>query len=200
MKIYLSGPMSGLPDFGYPIFNNHATRLRNDGHEVINPADNFDGRTDHPAGRPAYMRLDIQHVLDSEAVAVLPGWESSAGARLEVSVARELGLAILDVETMKPVRSGDPRFHALLAELAMLHDRKQQDYGAGDDPLANVRASEDWGIPAWVGACVRLNDKVKRLQSFARKGYLANEGAEDSLQDIAVYALLALILMREKKQ
>ena len=46
---------------------------------------------------------------------------------------------------------------------------KQDDYGRGNDPFANVRASSDWGIPAWVGSMVRLNDKVKRLQSFAIK-------------------------------
>lgn len=95
--------------------------------------------------------------------------------------------------------TGDPRFHELLRELAELHDRKQQDYGRNEDPLANVRASEEWGIPAWVGAMVRLNDKVRRLQQYARRGSLANEGAEDSLRDIAVYALIALILMREKQ-
>jgi len=92
---------------------------------------------------------------------------------------------------------GDPRFHALLQELGALHDKKQQDYGTAQDPLANVRASQDWGIPPWVGSCIRLNDKVKRLQSLAKNGSLANESAEDSLKDIAVYALIALILLKE---
>ena len=93
---------------------------------------------------------------------------------------------------------GDPRLHALLAEIGELHDRKQEDYGTDTDPFANVRQSEQWGIPAWVGAMVRLNDKIKRLQNFASKGSLANEGAEDSMMDIAVYALIALILYREE--
>jgi hypothetical protein len=92
--------------------------------------------------------------------------------------------------------SGDPRFHALLAEIAELHDRKQMDYGRTADPFANVRATEEWGMPAWVGAMMRLNDKVRRLQKFAQVGSLANEGAEDSMRD-AVYALIALILYRE---
>jgi hypothetical protein len=93
--------------------------------------------------------------------------------------------------------SGDARFHALLAELAELHDRKQMDYGQTHDPFANVRATEEWGMPAWVGAMMRLNDKVRRLQKFAQVGSLANESAEDSMRDIAVYALIALILYRE---
>ena len=92
------------------------------------------------------------------------------------------------------------RFHALLAEAAALHDRKQADYGAGDDPFANVRASEDWGIPGWVGAMVRLSDKVRRLQSLAGKGHLVNEAAVDSFMDIAVYALIARVLYEQEHE
>lgn len=92
---------------------------------------------------------------------------------------------------------GDPRFHALLAEIGRLHDKKQSDYGRDDDPFANVRASSDWGVPAWVGALIRGTDKVKRLQKAARVGNLANESVEDSMMDLAVYALIALILYRE---
>lgn len=94
--------------------------------------------------------------------------------------------------------AGDPRFHALLKQIGDLHDKKQQDYGTDGDPLANVRASQEWGMPAWVGALLRLNDKVHRLKQFARRGSLANESAEDSMLDIAVYALIALILYREQ--
>ena len=94
-------------------------------------------------------------------------------------------------------RVGDPRFHALLETIADLHDKKQEDYGTDGDPFANVRGSEDWGVSPYVGALVRLGDKVHRLKSFVRTGHLANEGVEDSLMDISVYALIALILYRE---
>lgn len=94
---------------------------------------------------------------------------------------------------------GDPRFHQLLREIAELHDRKQQDYGRSGDPFANVRASEEWGIRPWVGALIRATDKMKRLQKAARGGKLANESVEDSLMDLAVYALIALILYREEE-
>ena len=95
---------------------------------------------------------------------------------------------------------GDPRFHALLQQLGELHDRKQRDYGSSVDPFANVRASADWGIPGWIGCMTRLTDKVKRLQKLAKTGTLANEAAEDSFMDIAVYALIGLILYREQTQ
>lgn len=89
------------------------------------------------------------------------------------------------------------RFHAILKELGDLHDKKQQDYGRSDDPFANIRASLDWGIPPHVGALLRMNDKVRRLQSWIVNGTLANEGAEDSMRDIAVYAIIALVLHEE---
>ncbi|MCI0564646.1 MAG: endonuclease VII domain-containing protein [Nitrososphaera sp.] len=92
------------------------------------------------------------------------------------------------------------RFYELLGELAILHSKKQADYGREDDPFANIRASQEWGVPAWVGALVRLNDKVRRLQNFARKGALRNESAEDSMRDIAVYAIISLVLYEQEGQ
>ena len=95
---------------------------------------------------------------------------------------------------------GSERFHQLLQEIGDLHDRKQADYGTATDPFANVRATQRWGIPAWIGALVRLNDKVVRLQQFARRGSLYNESAMDSMLDIAVYALIAYVLYEEACQ
>lgn len=89
-------------------------------------------------------------------------------------------------------------FKSILAEMEALHDKKQQDYGKDADPFANVRASEDFGIPGWHGCLIRANDKMRRLQTFCQKGTLANEGVEDSLLDLAVYSVIALVLWREK--
>lgn len=94
---------------------------------------------------------------------------------------------------------GDPRYLQLLGEMANLHCKKAADYGSDGDPLANIRASEEIGIPAWKGAWLRAKDKVKRIDSFCLKGKLENEPVEDSLMDLAAYALLALVLFQEKK-
>lgn len=88
-------------------------------------------------------------------------------------------------------------FWQVLAEIAAMHDKKQADYGRTDDPFANVRASEDFGIPGWVGCMTRANDKMRRLQKAARGGTLANESVEDSLLDLAVYSVIGLVLYRE---
>lgn len=96
-----------------------------------------------------------------------------------------------------PRHPDSARFHELIREIAALHDQKQKDYGRDNDPFANVRASEGWGIQPWVGALLRMSDKVKRLQAFANNGILHNESAEDSMRDIAVYALIALVLYEQ---
>lgn len=98
------------------------------------------------------------------------------------------------------IGQGDPRFYAVLHDIAALHDRKQADYGSTGDPFANVRASEDFGIPGWIGSVVRGNDKMKRLQKAASGRALANESIEDSLMDLAVYAIIGLVLFREEPQ
>lgn len=95
--------------------------------------------------------------------------------------------------------SNSKRFYEILGELAALHQKKQQDYGRGDDPFANVRASSDWGVSGWTGAMIRLCDKIKRLQSLALNGKLANESAEDSFRDIAVYSVIALVLFEQEQ-
>lgn len=88
--------------------------------------------------------------------------------------------------------------HDYVAEMGATHDKKMQDYGRDTDPFSNVRASEDWSVDPWVGAMIRLTDKVRRLQAFAVKGVLANESALDSLGDIPVYSVIARVLYEQQ--
>jgi len=98
--------------------------------------------------------------------------------------------------TTPPVDPVNP-FRQVLDNLWAMHQKKNQDYGRPTDPYANVRGSTEWGIDPWVGAMVRANDKMKRLQKFAQTKELANESVEDSFMDLAVYAIIGLILYRE---
>lgn len=89
---YISGPMTGKPEFNYPLFCEVEKDLKStfsSKDKVINPARNFDGARDRK--RSEYMHLDIQHVLNSDVIVLLPGWETSEGAKLEVAVARQCG-------------------------------------------------------------------------------------------------------------
>lgn len=89
-------------------------------------------------------------------------------------------------------------FHDVLGEAGAMHDRKQRDYGTDADPFANVRAAADFGLPGSLGACIRMQDKLRRLQSFYLKGELANESVEDAFMDLLVYAGIGLVLYREE--
>ena len=91
--LYVAGPMTGLPEFNYPAFNAAAKMLRGFGYVVLNPVDAEDHNP--TPGTPQewdwYMRHALRMVLDAEGLALLPGWENSRGARLEVQVAQSLG-------------------------------------------------------------------------------------------------------------
>lgn len=91
-RIYIAGPMSGLPEFNYPAFNAMAARLRSLGYEVENPAEN----PTPPCGSwQGFMRLGLTQVLRCDQMIMLPGWEKSHGARLEHYIATTLGLTII---------------------------------------------------------------------------------------------------------
>lgn len=96
-------------------------------------------------------------------------------------------------------RKGHPRFYQLLEELADLHERKNQNYATSEDPLSNLRECEGLGIPPFKGTLVRLCDKwcrIKRLASGVPD--LVGESVVDTLRDMAIYSLLAIILWEEK--
>jgi hypothetical protein len=115
VKLQLVGPMTNWPAFNYPAFHEAAGTLRAAGHEVFNPAETAGGDTTLP--RSVYMRAAIGGLLNAEAVVLLPGWETSAGAKTEVRVALALGLLLIPLERfMRP--EADPWMEYALAGLA----------------------------------------------------------------------------------
>lgn len=114
MKVYLAGPMTGIPHFNYPAFHAAAALLRDEGHEVFNPAEhdtemfgkdisNPDGcavraAQEHGFDRRAALKADLSWICDNaDAIALLPGWERSSGATAEHALAVALGLGVLHV-------------------------------------------------------------------------------------------------------
>lgn len=153
----------------------------------------------------AWLAVDLPWVFMSDAVVRLPG--ASAGADRETALAEEYGIPVYRGDTdeaavqaaidANPKGMEDRWFH-IWREIGALYNRKQQDYGRKADPYANVRGSAEWGVRPWVGAMIRATDKVKRLQKAATDGNLANESAADSFKDLAVYALIALVLHEQE--
>ena len=92
-RIYLAGPMSGLPGLNYAAFHAEAARLRALGHHIENPAENPDPPCKSWEG---YMRLAIAQLITCDTVALLPGWDNSRGAKVEYALALDLCMSVID--------------------------------------------------------------------------------------------------------
>lgn len=93
IRVYISGPISGIKDGNRPAFYRAAERLTDMGYMPINP---------HEIPPPAcgtswedYMRADIAELLECDAIHLLPGWESSRGAWLEHVIAEALSMPVI---------------------------------------------------------------------------------------------------------
>lgn len=103
-KIYLSGPMTGLPEWNFPAFEDAARRLREAGFAVLSPhekdlAEGFDPTGDGEGfDLRAALEWDVAAVIEADAVVVLPGWEDSPGCAVEVLTAEGLGKVVLTLD------------------------------------------------------------------------------------------------------
>lgn len=97
IKTYLSGPMTGHADLNFPLFHATATRLRAAGLDVVNPAE-LNAAPDTPWD--ICMRADIGALMECQAIAMMPGWMESRGARLERHIAVSLGMKVTYLEAV----------------------------------------------------------------------------------------------------
>lgn len=92
--VYISGPMTGRPDYNHPNFNRVANRLRAAGYRVINPAERT---VDSEKSWGAYIGEcldDIKGVQESAGVCgmlFLDGFAESDGSCVERALGRHLG-------------------------------------------------------------------------------------------------------------
>ena len=94
MILYICGPMSGLPEFNYPAFREAEANLMEYGYTVLNPA-RIDEQWNPTGVRFSwdwYMRHALAMMLEADGLAMLLGWQSSRGAKLEKQVASSLGM------------------------------------------------------------------------------------------------------------
>jgi hypothetical protein len=113
-RLYLAGPMRGIPHFNFPAFDAAAARLREAGFVVFNPAEHDrsvygDAIADSPTGDLAdaeavgfnlrsVLLVDLAWIIQhADGIALLPGWSASYGARAEAFVGHALGLRVAPV-------------------------------------------------------------------------------------------------------
>ena len=80
-----------------------------------------------------------------------------------------------------------------------LYQYKGRTYGTPEDPHANVRTAEEYGVPAYVSALVEARGALKRLSGYKRTGTIATDkrGVRNALRDTAVWAVIALVEWEE---
>lgn len=100
---YLAGPMTGIPQFNFPLFDRAAAALRARGLSIMSPAEMDDPETRRlamlsqdgkmgdasPNGQTwgDFLARDVKLVADKcDSMILLPGWARSRGARLEAFV------------------------------------------------------------------------------------------------------------------
>ena len=107
-KIYLSGPMTGIEDYNRSEFDGAELGLLGAGaDEVYDPAEHIDEYAQ--LSHEQCMALSLRELIAERAwvaeiepyydlLVSLPGWQDSAGARLERAVAIAIGMEVYDIE------------------------------------------------------------------------------------------------------
>lgn len=121
MKVYISGPITGfLKDEVITSFSCAETELKAKGHIPVNPLKNG---LPWASSWEDHMKRDIQLLLDCDAIYLLPYYKHSKGALLELHIAKQLGMHV-----MNEVEKGYCLVDAIIDEpylthLQALHDR-----------------------------------------------------------------------------
>lgn len=109
MRVYIAGPMAGIPMHNFPAFDAAAGRVVAAGHVAVNPADldrsvGFAGgeQVDNRFLRDALAR-DIAALADCDGIALLPGWRRSLGTLVELAMAVRCDMRVLCAETLDDI-------------------------------------------------------------------------------------------------
>lgn len=95
-KVYLSGPISGVPESQYKAaFNNAELWLTGLGYDVVNPIS-----YDPVPGElwEDYMKRDLKLLLDCDYIFMLEGFSASKGAMIEFNLAVSLGIKPIEID------------------------------------------------------------------------------------------------------
>ena len=100
-KVYLSGPITGIANLNIDEFQKYEDKFINLNFKVINPHKLHTSEETETFKWHEFMRKDIKEMMQCDFVAVLSGWEKSKGANLELYIARNEEMPIIDAVTLK---------------------------------------------------------------------------------------------------
>lgn len=98
MKIYISGKITGDPYYKAK-FARAAADIADAGHTPISPAMQPEGMSNAD-----YMRISFAQLDSADAVAFLPDWEDSRGARIEHLLVEYTGKPTYDIKSARHYR------------------------------------------------------------------------------------------------
>lgn len=96
MRTYLAGPMTGIPNFNYPLFKEVVEYLRKHDYEMVCPTEavnNIEGTLPYHE----CLQKDLAALLTCRRIFMLPGWNKSRGATLEVFLGSVLNFAFGEI-------------------------------------------------------------------------------------------------------
>lgn len=92
--VYLSGPITGMPENNYREFKLAEERINAMGFETLVPHDFFFGIDTREFKHNDYMRECIKQMMDADIVVTLKDWEQSKDCKMEVTIAREMDIPV----------------------------------------------------------------------------------------------------------
>ena len=96
-KVFISGPMTGLPNYNREAFDEAEELLNKAGFTVVNPAKfGIDGMSDADIAR-----IDLSTLLSCNYIYQLEGWTYSKGASAEWNVALWAGIKTVNKEWLE---------------------------------------------------------------------------------------------------
>lgn len=95
MKVYIAGKITGTTDYKER-FGDAAKKIELNGDIPLNPAAQPEGMSAED-----YMSMCLPMLLRADAVALLPDWETSPGARIEKALAEYCGKRIIELDEKK---------------------------------------------------------------------------------------------------
>jgi hypothetical protein len=188
MRVYIAGPMTGLPEFNFPAFNKAAKAWRDAGWEVLNPAESFDGDTS--LAYKDYVAHDMGLLKSCDAIYMLDGWDgqNARGSVWEREIAEHLGLDIFYQEYCDdyaiPAPEPDPPETALQEAQRLVHGDRGQAYGHPIDDY--TRTGRMWGA---IQGVPDIDPRICCLMMAAVKiSREVNAPKRDNRVDLAGYA------------